>query len=71
MLVTQKVADDCVYPWDQNIVEITLYCAISEINAFLHFTNKFMMASKNEGGKQFFAKKIADDSVYHMGQKFR
>ena len=39
----------------KNFVEITLSRSISEINRFLHFTQKFKMAAKS-GGKTTFAK---------------
>ena len=35
--------------------QITLSCTIFEINAFLHFTQKFKMAAK-DGGKTIFGK---------------
>ena len=37
----------------KNFVEIALSCSISEINTFLHFTQKFKMATKS-GGKTIF-----------------
>ena len=40
----------------KNFVKITLSRTISEINAFLCFTQKFKMAAKN-GGKTIFGKK--------------
>ena len=36
--------------WVKNFVEIALSRTINEINAFLYFTQKFIMADKN-GGK--------------------
>ena len=41
--------------WLKNFIEITLSCTVSEINAFLHFTQKFKMAAKNDG-KTIFGK---------------
>ena len=39
----------------KNFVETALSRTVSEINAFLHFTQKFKMTAKN-GGKTFFGK---------------
>ena len=39
----------------QNFVEIALFRTVSEINGFLHFTQKFKMAAKS-GGKVIFVK---------------
>ena len=39
----------------QNLVEIALSHTISEMNALLHFTQKFKMAAKS-GGKVIFVK---------------
>ena len=39
----------------KNFVEIALSRSVSEINTFLHFTQKFKMAAKR-GGKMIFAK---------------
>ena len=39
----------------KNFVEIALPCSVSEINAFLHLTQKFKMAAKS-GGKTIFVK---------------
>ena len=41
--------------WVKNFVEIALSRSVSEINAFLHLTQKFKMAAKS-GGKRLFAK---------------
>ena len=41
--------------WFKNFVEIALSGTVSEINAFLCFTQKFKMAAKN-GGKTIFEK---------------
>ena len=41
--------------WVKNFVEIALSRSVSEINTFLHLTQKFKMATKN-GGKTIFAK---------------
>ena len=42
--------------WVKSFMEIALSCSISEINRFLHFTQKFKMATKS-GGKKIYAKK--------------
>ena len=39
----------------KNLVEITLSCAVSQINAFLHFLPNFKMADKY-AGIHFFSK---------------
>ena len=39
----------------KNFVEIALSCSVSEINTFMHFTQKFKMAAKS-GGKTIFDK---------------
>ena len=39
----------------KNFVKIDLCCTISEINMFLHFTQKFKMTAKS-GGKTIFGK---------------
>ena len=41
---------------------------LSEINTFLHFTQKFKMMAKN-GGKMFFCEKSPVDSADTMGVK--
>ena len=51
--------------WVQNFVEITLSHIVSEINALLHFTQKFKMAAKS-GGKAF-CKKVPIDSADILG----
>ena len=43
----------CRHPGVQNFVEIALSHTVSEINAFLHFTQKFKMAAKNKGENNF------------------
>ena len=48
-------ADSADTLWVKNFVAITVSCNVSEINLFLHFTQKFKMAAKN-GGKTIFAK---------------
>ena len=54
----QNIADDNVYTlWFKNFVEMAVSHTVSEINAFLHFTQKFNMAVKN-GGKTIFGKKL-------------
>ena len=53
----QKVTDHSGYSLRvENFVKITLSCTVSEINEFLHFTQKFKMAATN-GGKCFFLAK--------------
>ena len=39
----------------KNFIEITVSCTISETKVFLHFVQKFKMATKN-GGKTIFGK---------------
>ena len=39
--------------WVKNFVEIALSRSVSEKNVFLRLTQKFKMAAKNGGGKQF------------------
>ena len=41
--------------WVKNFVEIALSRSVSEINMFLHFTQKFKLAAKS-GGKMIFEK---------------
>ena len=41
----------------KNFVEIALSCSISEINRFLHFTQKFKMAAKSDRKTIFVEKK--------------
>ena len=54
----------------KNFVKITLSHTISEINAFLRFTQKFKMATKNWWENNFW-QKVPDDSVHTPeGQKF-
>ena len=54
----QNIADDTVYTLGvKNFVEMAVSHTISEINAFLHFTQKFNMAVKN-GRKTMFCKKL-------------
>ena len=52
----------------QNFVEIALSRTISEINALLHFTQKFKMAAKS-GGKVIFCEKLPVDSAYTLWVK--
>ena len=40
----------------KNFIEIALSCTISEINVFLHFSQKFKMAAKNSRNRFFFGK---------------
>ena len=54
----QNIADDSVYTLrSKNFIEMAVSCTVSEINAFLHFTQKFNMAVKN-GRKTIFRKKL-------------
>ena len=53
-------------PWGS--VEIALSCTVSEINAFLHFMQKFKMDAKN-GGKRIIGKILPDDSANILGVK--
>ena len=65
----QTVADDSVNTLQvKNFVEITLSLTISEINAFLHFKQKFKMAAKN-GGKTIFGKKLQINLHIPCGSK--
>ena len=43
------------YPGAQKFLQISLSHTVSEINALLHFAQKFKMATKN-GGKMIFEK---------------
>ena len=52
----------------EHFVKITLSCTISEINAFLCFTQKFKMAAKN-GGKTIFGKVASRLYIYPGGVK--
>ena len=48
----QKVANDSIYILQvKNFVENCSVCIVSEINAFLHFTQKFKIATKNCGNR--------------------
>ena len=59
----QKLPDDSAFALRvRNFVEITLSSIVSEINAFLHFMQKFKMATKNVGKTIFY--KVTDDSMY-------
>ena len=52
----EKSPVDCADTlWVKNFVEIALSRSISEINVFLHLTQKFKMTAKS-GGKMIFAK---------------
>ena len=54
----------------KNFIEIALSCTISEINVFLHFTQKFKMAAKNSRNR-FFLEKVASRLYrYPGGKKF-
>ena len=54
--------------WVKHFVEITLSHTISEINAFLHFAQKFKMAAKN-GGKTIFGKRLQWTLLIARGSK--
>ena len=54
----------------KNFVEIALAYPFSEINTFLHFTQKLKMAAKS-GGKTIFEKSPSALCKYPVGQKFR
>ena len=57
--------------WDPQITKIALSRTISEINAFLCFTQKFKIAAEN-GEKTIFGKsQMILRSSYPRGQKFR
>ena len=49
----------------KKFIKITLSRTISEINALLHFTQKFKMAAKS-GGKAIFCEKLPVDSADTM-----
>ena len=49
----KKRTDAFVYTLRARVADITLSCTFSEINAFLHFMQKFNMVAKN-GGRTFF-----------------
>ena len=52
----QNIADDTMYTLlVKNFSEMAVSRTVSEINRFLHFTQKFNMAIKN-GGSLFLAK---------------
>ena len=55
MIFGKKVPDVSAYTMGEYFVEIMVSHNVSEISAFLHFTQKFKIATKNEG-KMFFAK---------------
>ena len=48
--------------WVKNSVEITLSRTISEINVFLRFTQKFMMAAKNGKENDFWGNAPVDSA---------
>ena len=48
--------------WVKNFAKIAPSPSVSEINAFLRFTQKFKMAAKS-GGKKLFCKKLPVDSA--------
>ena len=54
--------------WAKNLVEIALSCTVSEINAFLLLTLKFMTVTKS-GGKMILGKKMPDYSVCTLRAK--
>ena len=53
----------------KNFVEIALSRTVSEMNAFLHFTQKFKMAAKN-GRKMILEKGTSRLCRHPVGQKF-
>ena len=54
----QNIAEDTVYTLCvKNFVKMAVSRTVSEINAFLHFMQKFNMAVKN-GGEIIFGKKL-------------
>ena len=55
--------------WVKNFVEIPLSRSVYKINMFLHFTQKFKMATRN-GGKRFLGKVGNRLCRYSAGQKF-
>ena len=59
--------------WVKNFVEITLSCSVSEINAFLHFMQKFKMADKSDGKIIFWGscQKTADTRVSKILSKLQ
>ena len=56
----------CRYPVGQKFCRNR---SVSEINTFLHFTQKFKMAAKS-GGKKIFEKIASRLCRYPMGKKF-
>ena len=54
--------------WVKNFVEIALYRTVSEINAFLHFTQKFKTSAKNSG-KAIVGEIASRLCLYSAGQK--
>ena len=52
-------------PTGQNFIEISVSRTVSEINVFLHFTQKFKKAVKN-GKENNFWQKVTDDSAYTL-----
>ena len=55
--------------WVKNFAEIDPSCTVSEINAFLRFTQKFKMADKM-AGKRFLEKLANILHRYPLAQKF-
>ena len=69
MIFGKKVPDDSTDTLGvKNFVEIALSRTVSEINAFLRFTQKFKMATKNDG-KTIFGKKCQITLVIPRGVK--
>ena len=69
-LFCKKLPINCAHTlWVKHFVEIALSHCISEINAFLHFTQKFKMAAKS-GGKRFLGKVASTICRYPVGHKF-
>ena len=60
----------CRHPVGQNFIEIDLSRTVYEMNALLHFMQKFKMAAKN-GRKTIFGKTRQQTCRYPAGQKFQ
>ena len=54
--------------WVKNFAEIALSRTVSEINVFLHFTQKFKIAAKN-GMKLIFGKQLQITLLIPCGPK--
>ena len=60
---SQKVPDDCVYPMGRKFYRNLPISNVTEINMFLHFTQKFKVAAKMEENC-FFWDKVPYDSAH-------